>query len=188
MRPRYSTRALVLGRSPVGEASASVALLTEEFGLVRARAQGVRKPGAKLAGALQTFAENEVILVRGKDGWRLSGALLSRRLATELTEHARLRAGRIASLSLRLIHGETRDADLFGILHGLIVSLPDLTEEEGEAAECLAALRLLAALGLDAGDIPGAPHEYDASALSAVVADRASYIARVNRGIAASGL
>ena len=76
MRHKYETRAVVLFRSPVGETSAFVVLLTSELGLVRTLSQGVRKSGAKLAHALTTFAESDVVLVRGKDGWRLSGAVL----------------------------------------------------------------------------------------------------------------
>jgi len=50
-------------------------------------------------------------------------------------------------------------------------------------------LRMPAVLGLDAGDIPGdgdAP--FAPSALALVSALRAGYIARINKGIAASGL
>ena len=43
-----------------------VTLLTPELGLVRARAEGVRRSGAKLAHALQTLHASDVILVRGK--------------------------------------------------------------------------------------------------------------------------
>ena len=76
MRHKYETRGIVLSRSPVGEASSFVTLLTSELGLVRALAQSVRRPGAKLAPALATLAESSVVLVRGKEGWRLAGAVL----------------------------------------------------------------------------------------------------------------
>lgn len=178
----------MLGRSPQGEASATIALLTPEFGLVRARAQGVRKPGAKLAPALQTFAECEAILVRGKDAWRLSGAMLTKHFAPTLEKKSRERAGRIASLALRLMRGESSDAAPFHALRGLLVALPALTEDEQDAAECLAALRLLSALGFDTGELPGADDAYDRASLAPLLADRKTYVARVNRGIAASGL
>jgi len=51
MRHKYETRGIVLSRSPLGEANAFVTLLTPELGLVRARAQGVRRSGAKLSAA-----------------------------------------------------------------------------------------------------------------------------------------
>ncbi len=188
MRPRYSAEAIVLARSPLAEASALLYLLTHEFGLVKARAQGVRKPGAKLASAVQTLNESDVILVRGKDGWRLSGATLAKDWFATLPAPARSRAGRISRLLMRLVHGESNDAAPFYIFRGLLETLPTLTDPEADAAETLAALRLLRALGLDAGTIPGGEGQYDASTLAEVIASRRDLILRVNRGIEASGL
>lgn len=188
MRPRYGTPGIVLARSSLAEASALVSILTPEFGLVRARAQGVRKPGAKLAPALQTLAESDLIFVRGKDGWRLPGANLGKNWAAELPPEARRRAGRIALLALRLLHGESQDPSPYLIFKGFLEALPRLPEEDADAAETLAALRLLRALGFDAGDMPGQDDEYDETALAEAKAKRRELIARVNRGIAASGL
>lgn len=188
MRPRYSAEAIVLARSPLAEASALLYLLTHEFGLVKARAQGVRKPGAKLASAVQTFNESDVILVRGKDGWRLSGATLAANWFETLPAPARARAGRIARLLLRLVHGESSDTASFYIFRGFLEALPTLREPEADAAETLAALRILRALGLDAGDIPGAEGDYEPKTLAVAMQGRRDFILRVNRGIEASGL
>ena len=38
MRHKYVTRAIVLARAPLAESASLITLLTEEFGLVRARA------------------------------------------------------------------------------------------------------------------------------------------------------
>jgi DNA repair protein RecO len=188
MRPRYGTEALVLARSPLAEASALLYLLTNEFGLVKARAQGIRKPGAKLAGALQTLSESDVLLVKGKEGWRLSGAVLARNRFGELTPSARLRAGRIARLLLRLVHGETNDSALYDVLKQFLDALPGLDENEADAAECLAALYLLRTLGLDAGVIPGEEYPYGPVAIQEAITSRRALILRINHGITASGL
>ncbi len=188
MRPRYHSQALVLARTPHGESSASLALLTPEFGLLRARAQGIRASGAKLAPALQTLSLADVILVRGKEYWRLAGASLARSYAQELLPSAKARAGRIARLLLRLMQGESSDPAAFFIVKGFFDALPALTEEEADAAECLAALRILQTLGLDAGDIPGDDFDFGSDALTAVEAGKRAYVTRVNRGIEASGL
>jgi DNA repair protein RecO len=188
MRPRYSSEAIVLARTPLAEASALFYLLTHEFGLVKARAQGIRKPGAKLAAALQTFTESDVILVRGKEGWRLSGAVLATNWFETLPPASRSRAGRIASLLLRFVHGESGDPALFYIFRGLLEALPALSEPEADAAECLAALRLLRALGLDEGTMPGEGENYTTEVLAPVLEDRRSFVTRINRGIEASGL
>lgn len=189
MRHKYETRSIVLSRSPVGEASSFVTLLTPELGLVRALAQSVRRPGAKLASALATFTESSVVLVHGRDGWRLVGAVLEEnRFAKLPSADARRRAARVSGLLLRLVAGETQDTELFPIMTGFLSALSELPQDVHESVETLAALRLLAALGLDTGEIPGRSETYNASLLAIVATDRAGYISRINRGIEASGL
>jgi recombinational DNA repair protein (RecF pathway) len=180
MRHKYSTRAIVLGRNPAGEANASLALLTRDLGLVRARAQGLRKQGAKLAPALATLTESEVILVRGAEGWRLAGAILAQNRFAALSREARERAGRIAALMLRLASAEEADHRLFALYERFLDTLTHEPEAAHDAAEILAAVSILAALGLDAGELPASGEEVEAA--------RARFVARVNRGIEASGL
>ena len=180
MRHKYDTRAIVLARQPLGETTALLTLLTPGVGLVHARAQGVRRPGAKLAAACATFAENGVVLVRGREGWRVTGAVLIEDWARRLARPARSRAGRVVGLLLRLAPHDIHDSALYGIMLDLFAALTRLPLAEHEPAEVLAALRLLAALGLDAGAIP--------SDLAEIARDRTTYIARVNHGIEISGL
>ena len=189
MRHKYDTRGLVLSRSPQGEANELLALLTSDIGLVYARAQGVRRSGAKLCAALATFAESDVVLVRGRDGWRVAGAVLEESWFTRLpTTDARRRASRVCSLVLRLVAGEAGDRSLLPILQSFLTALSSLPRDQQDAAEVLAALRVLAALGLDAGELPDAPASFTAPILAQVAGERSRYVARINRGIAASGL
>ncbi len=189
MRHKYETRAIVLSRSPVGEASTFIVLLTNELGLVRTLSQGVRKSGAKLAHALTTFAESDIVLVRGKDGWRLAGAILSENWFARLGRASpRERAGRICSLLLRLVAGEVSDQKLFPIIRGFFDALSTLKDEMHEASEILTALRILAVLGFDDGGIRGIPSDFTQPLLAEILKNRISYIARINNGINASGL
>ena len=189
MRHKYTSAAIVLTHSPLSEASSLVTLLTGDFGVIRARSQGLRKPGAKMAAGLQTLAESDVTLLKGKEGWRLAGSILARDWASALPKAARSRAGRVAELILRFVHGEVNDPALFTIYTNFIGVLMNLPEEDQDAAECLAVLRILRALGLDAGVIPGGGDEdYGEAARAAVLADRKDIITRINRGIGASGL
>lgn len=188
MRHKYATEAIVLGRTSLGEASSLVFLLTSELGLVRARAQGVRKPGAKLSAALTTLAESDVILLKGKEGWRLSGAILAHDHFTDLGPDARERAGRVASLMLRLVT-DAGGGETFVLYKEYLATLPTLPEEEQDAAETLAALYLLKEAGLDAGEaIPHEDGRFGQAALSYALLKRKDLITRVNRGIEASGL
>jgi len=188
MRHKYSTRAIVLGRQPSGEESLSASLLTEDFGLIRARSQGARKRGSKMSAGLQTLSSSDVTLLRGRDGWRMAGAVPEVNWARDLSAEARTRAARVLELADRLIRGEHEDAALFSILDGFLRSLPERTSEDQDALEALAVVRLLHALGLDAGDVFGEPDEYTEEAIASATHARASLIARINRGIAASGL
>ena len=190
MRHKYETRGIVLARSSVGEFSTFVVVLTPELGLVRALAQSVRKSGAKLSAALATFAESEVVLVHGREGWRVAGSVLEENWFKKIGENAarRRRAARVSGLLLRLVAGEAHNPELFLIIKGFFSALATLPDDAHEAAEVLAALRILSALGLDAGEIPGKSSAFTPQLLSSVSSGRTSYISRINRGIEASGL
>lgn len=188
MRPKYSTEAIVLSRFPLAESSARLTLLTPDIGLVSVVAQGLRKGNAKLAHALQTLSEADVVLVRGKDVWRLSGAVLAEPWFQKLDRDARLRAGRVTALLLRLVKGEAADHRLYAAFRGFLEALASAPDTEHDAIETLAALRMLHILGLDAGVLPGGEETYDASTLAIVARDRRDLVLRVNRGILASGL
>jgi len=189
MRHKYETRGIVLSRASVGEANVFVTLVTQELGLVHARAQGVRKSGAKLASALTTFTESNVVLVRGKEGWRIAGAVLEENWSRRLTRSAsRTRAARVSGLLLRLVAGEVHDQKLFPIMNGFFEALATHSEDLHESIEVLAVLRMLAVLGLDTGNAQEELSEFALPFLAPIVVDRINYISRINRGIAASGL
>lgn len=188
MRHKYLAEAIVLARHPLGEANAIVTLLTADFGIIRARAQGLRNPGSKMSPGLQTFMQSDISLVRGKEGWRLVGAILVRAWAGDLTPAARNRAGRVFDLMQRLALGEDPEPRLYAIAWSLLEALTHLDEETADAAEMLAALRVLHALGLDAGSVPGEAGEYGNEHLDEILRERKGYLSRINSGIAASGL
>lgn len=183
MQHKYVTRSIVLARNPIKETGITVTLLTEELGLVRARAEGLRRSGAKLAHALQTLSESEVTLLRGKEGWRLSGAVLLTPWFSVLSSNARLRAGKRASLITRLVQGEEIDATLFTIYHTFLTRLGETPEEEHDSAELVATLESLAALGHDAGPIPSVE-----AVRVLTKEERQALITRINRSLEASGL
>lgn len=188
MRHKYTTPALVLARRAHGEADGLVTLATSDFGVIRARATGLRKTGSKMSVGLQTFTESDVMLVRGKEGWRLTGAIPVAPWALSLGHEERERAGRISELIVRLSQGEDAEPRLFSILKAFMEILPTLPQADADAAECLAALRVLRVLGHDAGELPGDFQDFGEDALREVAEGRKGYIARVNTGILASGL
>ena len=188
MRHKYETRGLVLARAPVGEAHARLAILTEDLGLVWARAQGLRRSGGKLASSLVTFAETDLVLVRGKEGWRITGAVLVKNWFTHLVEpDARRTASRVAGLALRLSPGEDAAVVLLPVMRSFLTALSCATSTTRDGAELVAVSHLLATLGLNEEDeslsVSFAPEQ-----LARVIGERHQYVARINRGITASGL
>jgi len=179
----------VLARATAGEANAFITIITPSLGLVRARAQGLRKSGAKLASSLTTFTESSMVLVHGKEGWRVAGAMLQENwFARMKDDNSRIRAARVSGLLLRLVAGEENDSEFFSIISRFFKALTTLPEDEQDAAEVLTVLNILTMLGLDTGKILGGSSEFEKSALAEVMKERANYIARINRGIEASGL
>lgn len=187
MRHKYATQGIVLARYASSEASSFITLLTPDFGMVRAKAQGVRKPGAKLAPALQTLASSDIALVKGREGWRLTGAILNTNWFAHLSPKARSRVGRVAQLLVRLVPEQLHEPLLYQVFTEFLQAMETLSEEEQDAAECIAALRILKALGLDTEEIPEG-ELFGQELLCAVKDDRSAIVSRINRGIAASGL
>jgi DNA repair protein RecO len=129
----YSTRGFILGSSPSGEASKIYLLYTEDFGLVRARAQGVRLITSKLRYNLEDFSFGSFSLVKGKEVWRLTGAL-----KIDLQPKFSTVRARVLNFVKRLVQGEEKNEKLFKTL---------LSITETEMSEPLILAHILSALG-----------------------------------------
>ena len=55
------TRAVVVGRRPLGERDRLVAFYTREFGTLRGVAKSVRRPRSRLLGALEPLTLGELV-------------------------------------------------------------------------------------------------------------------------------
>ncbi len=189
MRHKYETRGVVLARTPTGETHALLALLTKDLGLLWARAAGVRRPSGKLAASLVTFAESDLVLVRGKEGWRVVGAVLVENWFRRIGEpDARRCAARVAGLALRLSPCETPDVALMPLMQSFFSSLAHGDATSLEGAELIVVAGMLAALGLDDGADELGSTSFSPQYLARAAGERERYISRINRGIAASGL
>ena len=62
----YRTKAIVLSRFELGEADRVLTLLTPHDGKIKAIAKGVRRPGSRIGGSVEPFAEIDLLLVRGR--------------------------------------------------------------------------------------------------------------------------
>lgn len=148
MYQKYQTDALVLGFRESGEADRLYLLFTKDFGLVRARATGVRKERSKMRYALQSYARAEVSLIRGKQGWRVAGAAANPRGDTSWMSGKGMGAyARIAELTLRLVHGEEKNDFLFATLAEAHEKLTHEPSGAWATIEIVCVARTLFALG-----------------------------------------
>lgn len=85
MAETINTPGIVLYYEPWRDYDRRYVLYTELFGKVRARAIGIRKPAAKLAGVLEPFAEAHLYLILGKQS-TIGGAVVTQRFY-QLTRH-----------------------------------------------------------------------------------------------------
>lgn len=124
---------------PHGEAGKFLLLFTYDFGMIGATAQGIRLQQSKLRYHIQDGDFSNISIVRGKEVWRLTGAV-------EI-EHEKVTVLHLKILKLlkRLLHGEDKNDKLFEIVEVLYVTT--INEIDYESIECLTILRILNTLG-----------------------------------------
>ncbi|MDZ4284360.1 MAG: recombination protein O N-terminal domain-containing protein [Patescibacteria group bacterium] len=144
----YTTDALVIGSKNRLTADRMVALFTREAGLVYARAVSVRREQSKLRYGLQDFSLSRVSLVRGKQGWRITGAECEGNLYFA-ANNRRSRGALLRTLKLvhRLVRGEETHVALYDLLLDGLMELTLGQESEIVRGERILSLRILSALG-----------------------------------------
>ena len=106
----YKTRAIILNSQPIKEADKQLVLLTQDFGLIKAIAQGTRKNESKLRQSIQNFSISNIALVKGKVGWRLTNAQIDYQISAKITDQKLFKSIiRVFNLIERLVLGESDD-------------------------------------------------------------------------------
>ncbi|MBI3571983.1 recombination protein O N-terminal domain-containing protein [Candidatus Kaiserbacteria bacterium] len=188
-----TTRGIVVGRFAAGEGSVRVLLYSDALGLVSALAKSAREERSKLRPYLQVGTFGTFTLVKGKDVWRVTGATAAHNVHFALTGRtdAQETGARVLGTVRQFVRGEGSDPYLFSALSQCLSSLPAIPDTHIPAAECLAVLRMLAALGYvpqnrDTEEF--LPVAYDARTLARAQRARAFLVRMINEAIAVSGL
>ncbi len=107
MAETTNTRGIVLYYEPWRDVDRSYVLYTEQFGKVRAKAIGIRRSKAKLAGVLEPFAEVELYLIASRYQYKIGGAVVQQRFTAISQELARYNA---ALYCVEVFHRLTKEA------------------------------------------------------------------------------
>lgn len=141
----YITEALVCGASDSNTADRSFLLFTREAGMVYAGAKSVRKEESKHRYALQECSHARVTLVRGKSGWKVTGAEpIQNFYALSETREVRHFLRNVILLLRRTIHGEVPHPEIFD---DVISTCESIHKDPLLKLEDILALRVLSALG-----------------------------------------
>lgn len=186
-------RGIIIGRYAVGEGSAKVLMYTDALGLIWALSQSSRTERSQLRAHVQEGTRGTFSLLKGRDVWRITGATETANAHFDFRElpHVQKAAARVSAFVRQFVRGEGTDPYFFQTLWGFFESLPHRNADMLRDAECVAVLRMLAALGYVEGDTHVSPFlalSYDPPLLFEVGRLRPSLIKVINEGMSASGL
>ena len=141
----YITEAVVCGVMNSQTSDRSYLLFTREAGMVYAHAQSVREERSKHRYSLQECSYLRVTLVRGKSGWRVTGAEpIANFYARAHSREARAFIRNILILIRRFIQGETAHERIFD---EVVFTCMRADEYIPAKLEILLSLRILHSLG-----------------------------------------
>ncbi len=145
----YTTKAIILKSSNVGEANKLYFLLTKDFGLIFASAQGIRLEKSKLKGHLQDFNISNVSLVKGRDFWRIVSADRERGPEFLNNQNKTFIVKNVFSLLLRLIQGEEKNEEIFNYIEEFyeFICKSEVSDINLKNLETMAVLKVLHSLG-----------------------------------------
>ena len=191
----YTSKSIILRRE-TQDKSAYFWILTRDFGLVKARAQGIRGTKSRLKGTLQEFSLATIAFVHGKNGWKITTAMPEENFCLNSPLPVRKVIAHIADVLIRFIVGEENSPKIFSTA---LAGFKKLSEEKKEdlkiisVIESLTLLRMLHLLGYVALDDSLAPLCADISYFSSPIISQAlvlkkSIIARINKAFKESQL
>jgi len=192
----YQPEAFILDEREIGESNKIYYLLTDELGLVIARAQGVRLLKSKLRYHLDRYSCARVVLVRGKENWRLVGSEKTEIYRNIFTCNQKLKSViRVFSFLQKFIQGESPHPTLYRELKKALVFLDELDSSMARDRtiylwEQVVVFRLLHQLGY-IRDLPKlsyfiTKHNWDQEILIQAEKSSPSLIKTINEAIEAS--
>lgn len=185
----YETEGLIIGYRNLGEANRLYQVLTRDFGLINILAQSVRRGRSKLRSHLKNFSFTRLVLVRGREFWRVVG-VDDPDLPIINSKIALLFLKKISLVLQRLIHGEEANPFIYQDLRQawlLIVNQTRLSEENLIDLEVFILVRLLTQLGYlaplpDSNDLISSP-TFSWAEIKSLGWQRLSLIKKINQAL-----
>lgn len=142
----YETKGFVIYNWPAGEADHMSVLFTESLGLILARSRGVRSLSSKMRFGLQDMSISKIALIKGKNQWRVTNAVLEQNLPHEFrtTPDKLALVARLLNFIKRTSAYEQEEKFVFDLFYK---SLPFLTNDISSGLylnfECILMINIL---------------------------------------------
>ena len=148
----YTTDGLIIESRIFGESNKIYFILTRDFGLIRATAQGVCKVESKQKFGLQTLSFSKISLVKGKEIWKITSAVPVENVFYNLTgQKEKLNLFiRVISLVRKLLVEEEKEPIFFDVVKSLYEFLKTENannKDKISSAELLTVMKILHASG-----------------------------------------
>lgn len=148
----YTTEGLIIESRIFGESNRIYFILTRDFGLIRATAQGVCKTESKQKFGLQTLSFSTISLVKGKDIWKITSAIQNENVFYSFVgQKEKLSLFiRVISLVRKLLVEEEKEAIFFDVVQSLYKFLKienANNRDKLSSAELLVVMKILHASG-----------------------------------------
>jgi DNA repair protein RecO (recombination protein O) len=143
----YSTEGIILKKKNFGEADTLLYILTKDLGLIIASARSTRVSKSKLKGSLQEFTLVTITVVRGKNGWKITSAVMERNFFFDLLPDLRKILAKMVLILLKMIQGEIPHKELYNIIHQGLKEMSVSSKEKLYVLEAVIILRVMSELG-----------------------------------------
>jgi len=129
----YKYNAIVLNKIDTGETDRVYVVYTREAGRILARAIGVKKPNAKLAGNLESITQCEIFLAKGKGRGNVTGVIgVENFLAIKANIFALEKVFGALKIFNRLMTQEEKDEKTFQLLLDYLLVMDKSAKEEND--------------------------------------------------------
>lgn len=129
----YKYNGIILNKFDIGETDRLYTIYTREAGKIRAKAIGVKKPNAKLAGNLEPLTYAEIFMAKGKGRGNITGAIAINNFLNIKSDISALqKVFYVFGIFGRLVTEEERDEKIFELLSDYLEAMDKLVGKENQ--------------------------------------------------------
>lgn len=127
----YKYQGIILSKIDIGETDRLYVVYTLEAGRILAKAIGVKKSNAKLAGNLEPLTYSEIFLAKGRGQGNITGAIMIENfLSIKGNIEALEKVFGVLKIFSRLVTQEEKDERIFNLLLGYLLAIEEAVKKK----------------------------------------------------------